>query len=58
MEKICPECYAKGADVDDLTPTEAHEKYGSAAAAQSQSDAKIEDIVAEVTRRVLEQYKK
>ncbi len=58
MEKICPECYAKGADVDDLTPTEAHEKYGSSCGCSTQSDAKIEDIVAEVTRRVLEQYKK
>ena len=59
MEKLCPECYSAGDAAKDLTPTEAHEKFGGKSACSCGSgDAKIEDIVAEVTRRVLEQYKK
>ena len=56
MEKLCPSCYNEGAK--DLTPTEAAEKYSNSSCSCGSGDAKIEDIVAEVTRRVLEQYKK
>ena len=58
MEKLCPSCYNEGAK--DLTPTEAQEKYHGACGTSSTgaADANIEDIVAEVTKRVLEKYNK
>ena len=55
MEKICPSCYVDGAQ--DLSPTEAAEKFGGNCDCKT-GDAKIEDIVAEVTKRVLEKYNK
>ena len=51
MEKLCPSCYNDAAA--DMTPTEAAEKFGGAS-----SDANINDIVAEVTKRVMEKYNK
>ncbi len=57
LEKLCPECYTGGDAAKDMTPTEAHEKFGKSSCGAAK-DANIEDIVAEVTRRVLEQYKK
>ncbi len=65
MEKLCPGCYEDG--TCDMTPTEANEKTGNECSAtyhgpQSKTaaspDADVKDIVAEVTRRVLEQCKK
>ena len=53
MEKLCPSCYNEGAK--DLTPTEAAEKFGNKSCS---SNADIEAIVAEVTKRVLEKYNK
>ena len=55
MEKLCPSCYND--EAKDMTPTEAAEKFGGSCGCGT-SDAKVEDIVAEVTKRVLAQYKK
>ena len=55
LEKLCPSCYNDAAK--DMTPTEAAEKFGSKTDC-SCSDANIADIVAEVTKRVLEKYNK
>ena len=63
MEKLCPGCYEDG--TCDMSPTEANEKTGHECSAtyhgpqaKTSSDADVKDIVAEVTRRVLEQCKK
>ncbi|MBE7045019.1 MAG: class II aldolase/adducin family protein [Ruminococcaceae bacterium] len=56
MEKLCPSCYAGGDAVKDLTPSEAEAKVG-AGGCSCGSDASIEEIVARVTKKVLEQYK-
>lgn len=55
MEKLCPSCYEGGDAVKDLTPTEAEEKLHSGCACGG-NDKDIEDIVAEVTKRVLAKY--
>ena len=43
-----------------MTPTEAAEKFGQSGctSANAASNASVEDIVAEVTKRVLEKYNK
>ncbi len=56
MEKLCPACYEGGDAVKDLTPTEAEEKLHGGCSCKS-DDASIEEIVARVTKKVLEQYK-
>ncbi|MBS7297696.1 MAG: class II aldolase/adducin family protein [Eubacteriales bacterium] len=64
MEKLCPGCYEDG--TCDMSPTEANDKtghecsatYHGPAKSSNASDADVKDIVAEVTRRVLEQCKK
>ncbi|MBQ8636474.1 MAG: class II aldolase/adducin family protein [Clostridia bacterium] len=65
MEKLCPGCYEDG--TCDMSPTEANEKtgnecsatyHGPKSKAAASPDADVKDIVAEVTRRVLEQCKK
>ena len=57
MEKLCPACYEGGDAVKDLTPTEAEEKLHHGCASCKSDDASIEEIVARVTKKVLEQYK-
>ena len=72
MEKLCPGCYA-GDDTCSLSPTEANAKYGveSSAAyhgfqplpsqvcpAPASDNKDIESLVAEVTKKVLEQMNK
>jgi L-fuculose-phosphate aldolase len=53
MEKLCPSCYVDGAE--KMTPTQAAETYGLEKTAADEKD--VEKIVAEVTKRILEQYK-
>lgn len=50
MEKLCPGCYTEGKDTGDMSPTQANELYSSA-------NGDMKDIVAEVTKKVLEQLK-
>ena len=56
LEKLCPSCYNDAAA--NMTPTEAAEKFGNEGCSCGSSNANIEDIVAEVTKRVLEKYNK
>ena len=59
MEKLCPSCYKEG--TENMTPTEAAEKFGEQGCTScggASTNANIEDIVAEVTKRVLEKYNK
>ncbi|MCH5186323.1 MAG: hypothetical protein J1F64_09425, partial [Oscillospiraceae bacterium] len=57
MEKLCPSCYADGAE--NMTPTQAEETFGVEKSCSSKpADADIEKIVAEVTKRILENYNK
>ena len=71
MEKLCPGCYEDG--TCEMSPTEANEKKGFESPAAyhgfqplpsqkcnggCSSDGDVEKIVAEVTKRVLEQYRK
>ncbi len=70
MEKLCPGCYEDGSC--ELSPTEANEKAGlespaayhgfqplpSQVCGTNAGSKDMEKIVAEVTKRVLEQYKK
>lgn len=56
MEKVCPGCYAGGEEADNMSPSEADKKYAGCSGG-SKSNADIEKIVAEVTKRVLEQCK-
>lgn len=53
MEKLCPGCYADGKSTDDMSPSQADALYTN-----NSSDADMTDIVAEVTRKVMEQLKK
>ena len=71
LEKLCPGCYEDG--TCEMSPTEANEKKGFESPAayhgfqplpsqtcggSCSSNGDVEKIVAEVTKRVLEQYKK
>lgn len=56
MEKLCPGCYAGGDAADNMTPSDADQKYaGCECGNGAGSSADVEKIVAEVTKRVLEQ---
>lgn len=54
MEKLCPGCYTGGEEAKDMTPTEANQKFATCSGGVK-PNADIEKIVAEVTKRVLEQ---
>ena len=59
MEKICEGCFTGGDAAKDMTPSEADKKFGSGTCSCGRNEEKsVEDIVAEVTKRVLAQYKK
>ena len=58
LEKLCPECYNGGDAVKDLTPSEAQKVVGGGCSCGTSANANVEDIVAEVTKRVLAQYNK
>lgn len=59
MEKICEGCFTGGDAAKDMTPSEADKKFASGTCSCSKNEDKsVEDIVAEVTKRVLAQYKK
>lgn len=57
MEKICPGCYNGGEAADNMSPSEADEKFGKKNCGCG-NDKSVEEIVAEVTKRVLAQYNK
>ena len=72
MEKLCPGCY-EGDDTCSMSPTEANEKYGVESSAAyhgfqplpsqvcqtpSSSNKDMESLVAEVTKKVMEQLNK
>ena len=54
MEKLCPGCYAGGSAADHMTPTEADNKFATCSGGVK-GNSEIDKIVAEVTKRVLEQ---
>ena len=57
MEKICPGCYNGDSAADNRSPSEADEKFGKKTCGCG-NDKSVEEIVAEVTKRVLAQYNK
>ena len=72
MEKLCPGCY-EGDDTCSMSPTEANKKYGVESSAAyhgfqplpsqvcptpSSSNKDMESLVAEVTKKVMEQLNK
>ncbi len=57
MEKICPGCYNGDGAADNMSPSEADEKFGKKTCGCG-NDKSVEEIVAEVTKRVLAQYNK
>ncbi len=71
LEKLCPGCYEDG--TCELTPTEANDKFGYESSAayhgfqplpsqvcsnSAAGDKDLESLVAQITKKVLDQYKK
>lgn len=57
MEKICPGCYNGGDAAKDMAPSDADAKFAQGSCSCG-NDKSVEEIVAEVTKRVLAQYNK